>query len=84
MPQDETTGALMHFDDETAEQQIRRVWHDDRWWYSVIDVIALLTGNQRPRKYWFDLRVNSTTDACNRYWRNAGALRFPGWMRRCA
>lgn len=56
MPQDETIGPLAPFEEEIAEQQNRRVWHDGRWWYSVIDVVALLTGNQRPRQYWFDMK----------------------------
>jgi hypothetical protein len=29
--------------DEQAEAQIRRVWHEGRWFFSVIDVIGLLT-----------------------------------------
>ncbi len=51
-----TAGQIVALDN-SAEEQIRRVWHDGRWWYSVIDVIALLTGNQRPRKYWGDLKA---------------------------
>jgi len=34
-----------------------RVWHEGQWWFSVIDVIAILTDSQRPRKYWSDLKV---------------------------
>jgi DNA-damage-inducible protein D len=45
------------FDEETAEQTIRRVWHEGRWFFSVIDVIGVLTGTQRPRKYWNDLKT---------------------------
>ena len=36
------------------EKQIRRVWHKEEWWFSVIDVVEALTGNERPRKYWND------------------------------
>ncbi len=38
------------------EQQIRRVWHNDEWWFSIIDVVEILSGSQRPRKYWNDLK----------------------------
>lgn len=48
--------AITLFDDETAEQAIRRAWHEDRWFFSVIDVVGLLTGTERPRKYWNDLK----------------------------
>jgi hypothetical protein len=36
---------------------IRRVCHNDEWWYSIIDVIAALTGTDRARKYWSDLKT---------------------------
>src|SRR5260221_10703446 len=52
---DETSLEL--FDDERADTQIRKVWHDGRWFYSIIDVIGFLTGSARPRKYWNDLKT---------------------------
>jgi GIY-YIG catalytic domain len=40
--------------DEQAEAQIRRVWHEGRWFFSVIDVIGLLTDSSR--RYWTDMK----------------------------
>ncbi len=40
------------------DKKIRRVWHNDEWWFSVVDVIGALTGSERPRKYWADLKIN--------------------------
>ena len=39
-------------------QQIRSHWDADQeqWLFSVIDIIQALTGNERPRKYWSDLK----------------------------
>ena len=37
-------------------KKIRRTWHNDQWWFSVIDVIAVLTESPRARKYWLDLK----------------------------
>ena len=39
-------------------QEIRSRWDADReqWLFSVIDIIQVLTGNERPRKYWNDLK----------------------------
>lgn len=62
MSQDDTAQQLAPFDDEIAEQQIRRVWHEGQWWYSVIDVIGLLTDNPKPRQYWFDMKRNIHTE----------------------
>ena len=45
------------FDDEQAEQRIRCVWHEGRWFFSVIDVIGYLTGSDAPRKYWTAMKA---------------------------
>ncbi len=39
------------------EKTVRRVWHNEQWYFSVIDIIAILTDSSRPRKYWSDLKV---------------------------
>jgi prophage antirepressor-like protein len=33
------------------EQAIRRVWHNDEWWYSVSDVVIALTDSTNPTDY---------------------------------
>ena len=40
------------------EKQVRTAWdaEQEKWFFSIIDVIAALTGNDRPRKYWNDLK----------------------------
>lgn len=37
-------------------KKIRRKWFNDEWWFSVVDVIEVLTQTDRPRKYWSDLK----------------------------
>ena len=39
-------------------KQIRSVWdsENEKWYFSIIDVIEVLTGTDRPRKYWSDLK----------------------------
>ncbi|RLG25211.1 hypothetical protein DRN85_06280 [Methanosarcinales archaeon] len=32
-------------------KQIRRMWHDDQWYFSAIDVISALPGSPTPRQY---------------------------------
>jgi len=36
---------------------IRRLWFNDEWWFSVVDIIEALTQTDRARKYWSDLKV---------------------------
>ncbi len=40
------------------DKRVRSVWDSEheKWYISVIDVIEVLTGNSRPRKYWDDLK----------------------------
>jgi DNA-damage-inducible protein D len=37
-------------------KKIRKIIHDDKWYFSVIDVIELLTESANPRRYWSDLK----------------------------
>jgi hypothetical protein len=40
------------------EKKVRTVWDDEteEWYFSVIDVVEVLTNTDRPRKYWNDLK----------------------------
>lgn len=37
-------------------KQIRRIWHDREWFYSVVDVVAALTDSLNPTDYLKKLR----------------------------
>ncbi len=41
------------------QKQVRTHWDEEqeKWFISVIDVIEALTGTDRPRKYWNDLKT---------------------------
>ncbi len=40
------------------QQQIRAHWDDEqeKWYFSIVDVVGVLVANDRPRKYWGDLK----------------------------
>jgi BRO family, N-terminal domain len=40
------------------QKQIRSIWSDEeeKWYFSIIDVLQILIENDRPRKYWSDLK----------------------------
>ncbi|MFV0590871.1 MAG: Bro-N domain-containing protein [Draconibacterium sp.] len=40
------------------QKEIRSVWkeEDEKWYFSIIDIVEVLTGSDRPRKYWSDLK----------------------------
>src|SRR3989344_7904830 len=37
-------------------KRIRRTWHNDDWYYSIIDVVEALTQSNNPRNYWSMLK----------------------------
>ncbi len=46
-PDDEQATTMALFEGFT----IRQIWHDDEWYFSVVDVIAALTESDAPSKY---------------------------------
>ncbi len=38
-------------------KEIRKIWHENQWFFSVIDVIEVLTDSVTPRKYWNTLKT---------------------------
>ena len=46
------------------EKKVRTVWDDEteEWYFSVIDVVEVLTDSDRSRKYWNDLKKKLKTE----------------------
>lgn len=46
------------------DKKVRTQWDSkqEKWFFSVIDVIEILTGSPRPRKYWNALKVKLTAE----------------------
>jgi len=40
------------------DKKVRRIWNESnqKWYFSIVDVIEVLTESNRPRKYWNDLK----------------------------
>lgn len=38
------------------EKTVRRVWHDGQWFFSIIDVIGILTESDNHQTYWYVLK----------------------------
>jgi prophage antirepressor-like protein len=39
------------------DRKIRRIWHNDEWYYSIIDIVGALTDSINPRDYWYKTKI---------------------------
>ncbi|MFA5188288.1 MAG: BRO family protein [Patescibacteria group bacterium] len=48
---------------------IRRYWDQQKelWYFSVVDVVAILTGSSIPRRYWSDLKIKLKNEGSQVY-----------------
>ena len=46
-------------------KKVRKTWHNDRWYFSVIDIIFALTGSNEPKRYWSDLKRKLSKESGN-------------------
>ncbi len=55
------------------EKQVRRTWNqvEEKWYFAIVDVIAILTGSENPQVYWRVMKKrlsdegNETVTNCN-------------------
>ena len=38
------------------DKKIRREWFNEEWYFSVVDVVEVLTDSSNPRRYWSDVK----------------------------
>jgi len=40
------------------EKKVRTIWDDEleKWYFSIVDIVAVLTDSPNPRKYWSVLK----------------------------
>jgi prophage antirepressor-like protein len=43
-------------------KHIRKILHEDEWWFSVIDIVEALTDSSIPKRYWSDLKKKLVTE----------------------
>ncbi|MBU0978627.1 MAG: Bro-N domain-containing protein [Patescibacteria group bacterium] len=58
------------------KKEIRKTIYKNEWWFSIIDVIEALTGTERPRKYWNDLKTKLMKEGYSEVSENIGQLKI--------
>ena len=48
-------------------KNVRRIWHKDEWYFSVVDVIEALTDSSNPRNYWNMLKAREAEQGVELY-----------------
>ena len=57
-------------------RQMRKVFHEGEWWFSIIDVVEVLVGGDRPRKYWNDLKKKLIVEGYSEVSEKIGQLKM--------
>ncbi|HPM85673.1 MAG TPA: BRO family protein [archaeon] len=48
-------------------KKIRKIWHNEEWWFSIIDIAYALTGTENPNRYWSDLKIKLNQEGSQLY-----------------
>ena len=59
-------------------KEIRKVWHNEQWYFSVVDVIEILTGSPTPSKYWEKVKKRMKDETLKDLSPNWGKLKLKG------
>jgi hypothetical protein len=51
------------------DKRVRTAWDEEKqeWYFSVVDVIEILTGTDNPRRYWSDLKRKMSSEGSQLY-----------------
>ncbi len=58
-------------------KEIRKTIHKNEWWFSIVDVAEALTGSERPRRYWNDLKKKLLQEGYVELSEKIGQLKLP-------
>ena len=78
---EQNKGYIMQNDIKLFEQSKIRSCYDEEketWYFSVIDVIKILTESENPRRYWSDLKIKLREESGNtELYENIVQLKLP-------
>ncbi len=58
-------------------KEIRRLWYNEEWFFSVVDIIGVLTNSPDPRNYWKVLKHRLIQEGGNETVTNCNQLKLP-------
>ncbi len=57
-------------------KKVRKTIHNNEWWFSIVDVVEVLVSNDRPRKYWNDLKKKLSEEGYDELSEKIGQLKL--------
>ena len=63
---------------EFFDDKVRKVWNvqEEEWYFSIIDVISILTNTDSPRRYWSDLKRKLKAEGAVQLYENIVQLKI--------
>ncbi len=60
------------------DDKVRKVWNatEEEWYFSIIDVIEVLTNSETPKRYWSDLKKKLEFEGANETYENIVRLKM--------
>lgn len=60
------------------DKRIRTAWDEEKeeWYFSIIDVVAVLTDSENPRRYWSDLKRKMKAEGATQLYENIVQLKM--------
>jgi len=58
------------------EKEIRRMWHNEEWWFVIVDIIEVLTASKNPAVYWRVLKKRLKDEGSNETVANCNGLKL--------
>ncbi|MFA4887549.1 MAG: BRO family protein [Candidatus Nanoarchaeia archaeon] len=59
------------------DKNIRRIWHQEEWWFSVVDIVGILSESEDPRTYWKVLKHRLNEEGGSQTVTNCNQLKLP-------
>jgi len=44
-------------------RKIRKILYNNEWWFSVVDVVGVLTDSDNPRDYWYKMKIRDKEES---------------------
>jgi prophage antirepressor-like protein len=44
-------------------KKIRKIWHNNEWWFSVINIVHILTDSVDSKDYWYRMKKRESEES---------------------